>query len=398
MSSPSSYKRAGRSGQRYRKQINHKRYEKYLHGNELERTKAYEKWVESLIATHKNRITDKSLTFTTFKQMFIDELRSIIDKNTGKPKYKNRTIDEYLASLEDFDNKMKLQYINDLTYPILAAYRRKLKDQARAKKSNNYGINKKMGCNIRAFKWGMAEGFIPVINTTPLEENLDTGKVVPHTITIKEIALLVKYSPLKWQIAIKIGFYTGIRPEEMINLIKSKIDFQTGILKIQEHDENKALGIKEWAPKRNKRRPLFLPTDVLEDIKKLNPKTYIILNDEGKPYSENNFSNSFKSNLNKVNKQIRKYEADTPPIRCSYKTLRKSNISVLMDKGLDENDASLNLGHADKKTSEKHYIDPQVLEKQKEEKQLKQLEKIKSYLLELPTALYKEIQQKGDTK
>ncbi|MBR3632184.1 MAG: site-specific integrase [Elusimicrobiaceae bacterium] len=385
----SGFKRKGRNGQRYRKQINGRVYEKYFTGNKDQREQAYKKWVKQLQEKRASRAEDHSITYTEFKEKFLSYLRLAVDKGTGKPRFKDRTIEEYEYCLINFDKVMKPHYMGDMEYFTLAEYRRRIRAVADEEDANYYGVNKKMGCIIRAFKWGMTEGYVPVINTAPLEKKLDTGKIVVHTMTPREVSLLLKYSPLKWRVAIKIGYYTGVRPEEMINLLKSKINFQTGVTKIYEHDADPKRGITAWAPKRNKRRLVLLPPDVLEDIKKLQPETYIILRDNGIPYNDTNFSNSFKANLKHVNKEILRHEQDTAPVRCTYKTLRKSNITTLMDMGLDEKDASLGLGHADKKTSEKHYINALTLAKQKEREQLAQLKKVKGYILKLPQTLQK---------
>ena len=385
----SGYKRPGRNGQRYRHQINHKRYEKYFTGNKEQREFQFKEWVAQLEAKYKNRTTDNSVTYSTFKRLFLEYLRGLKDKTTGERLYQERTAEEYANYLTDFEMTMHPKYVQDITYPIVAEYRRRIRKQADDNNNNYYGVNKKMGCNMRALKWGMAEGFLPVFSMEALER-LDTGEVIVRTITPAQVALLIKYSPLTWRVGIKMGFYAGLRPEEAINFIKSKIDFKTGIVKIWEHKADPAHGITAWRPKAKKRRLVYFPQDLLDDIKKLNPATYVLTDDEGTPYSVKNFSNAFKDNLKHVNDQILRHEADTAPIQCTYKTLRKSNITALIDTGLGEKDASLELGHVDKKTSEKHYINKEVLAKQKEREQLEQINKIKAHLLKLPAALKKK--------
>lgn len=383
----SSFKRSGRAGYRYRKQIRGRVYERYFYGNREQREHEYKKWVADLESKYLTRDWDNSLTWTAFSEKFMVYIRTLTDKGTGKSKYKTRTIQEYEYSLLDFEEIMQPRYMADIEYYTLAEYRRRLRARADEEKDNYYGVNKKMGCIIRALKWGMAEGYAPLINTAPLEKNLDTGKIIVRTVGVREVALLIKYSSLKWKVGIKLGFYTGMRPEEAINLLVSKINFKTGVCKICEHSADKSRGVTEWSPKRDKRRLVLLPPDLLEDIKKLNPKTYVLSNDRGTKYEENNFSNSFKINLKHVNREILHHEPDTAPITCTYKTLRKSNITALMDMGLEEEVASLSLGHADKKTSERHYINADVLAKQQEREQLARLEKIKSYIYKLPDAI-----------
>lgn len=385
----SSFKKEGRNGYRYRYQINFKRYERYFYGNREQREHDFKIWVKELEEKHATRKEDNSMTWLSFQNMFIEFIRQEKDKTTGKPLYKSRTVEEYDHNLTDFKNTMKPGYVQDLTYPLFAAYRRKLRQRADEKNTNYYGLNKKMGSVLRAAKWGMAEGLIPVINTEPLEAPLNTGKVIVRTITPQEVGLLVKYSPPRWRVAVKIGFYAGIRPEEMIHLLVSKIDFSTGITKIWEHAADPKRGITAWAPKRDKRRLVLLPPDVLADIKKLCARTYVITNDIGEAYNEKNFSNAFKANLKEVNKQILRHEPNTSPLKCTYKTLRKSCITALMDMGMEEKEASLGLGHADKKTSERHYINPEVLEKNQEKEQRARIERAKAFVLKLPDALKK---------
>lgn len=385
----SSFKRPGRKGYRYRYQINFKRYEKYFYGNKEQREHDYKLWIKELEAKHAVRKEDNSITWLSFQNMFLGFIRTEKDKTTGKPIYKSRTVEEYSYNLTDFYNTMHPHYVQDITYPLLAEYRRKLRQRADEKHTNYYGLNKKMGSILRAAKWGMAEGLVPVINVEPLEAPLNTGKVVVHTITPQEVGLLVKYSPLRWRVAIKIGFYAGVRPEEMIHLLTSKIDFNTGITKIWEHGADPKRGITPWAPKRDKRRLVLLPPDVLADIKELGARVYVITSEDGYPYNEKNFSNAFKANLEEVNKQILRHEPNTLPLQCTYKTLRKSCITALMDMGLEEKEASLGLGHADKKTSERHYINADTLAKQQEKEQRARLEKAKAFILKLPAALKK---------
>lgn len=383
----SAYKNPKRRGYRYRKQINGRVYDKYFTGNKDQREHAYKIWVKMLEEQHARRRIDNSVTFHDFRDIFIKNLFSAKDKTTGKPSFSKRTIEEYRYSLADFERAMEVRYAGDVDYYMLADYRRKCRTLADANKENYYGVNKKVGSTIRALKWGMAEGLINVFNTAPLEEKLDTGEVIVKTLTPAQVALMVKYSSDKWRVAIKIGFCAGLRPEEMMNLLVEKINFQTGITRIWEHKADKARGITAWSPKRDKRRLVFLAPDILADIKSLSPKTYVLTNKHGDIFDSENFAQAFKKNLRLVNRQIALHEADTKPISCTYKTLRKSNITALMEMGLAEKDASLSLGHADKKTSEKHYINAETLAKRQEREQMERLERIREYLCKLPETL-----------
>lgn len=380
----SGFKRKGRHGQRYRKQINGRRYEIFFTGNKEQREAAYKAWVQKLMERHARNAVDNSITFCDFRDKFIRYIRTLQDKNTGKLIYSPRTVEEYHYCLADFERVCSLHYAGDVDYATLAHYRRVSRAAADRAQQNYYGVNKKMGSVIRALKWGMAEGLINVFSTAPLEVKLDTGEVIVKTLTADAVSLLIKYSSPKWKVAIKIGYYAGVRPEEMVHLLLSKIDFHTGITKIWEHEADKRQGITAWTPKRDKRRLVLLPPDVLQDIIQLNPKVYVLNNKHGRPFDLDNFDKAFKKNLRHVNREILRHEPNTARIDCTYKTLRKSNITALMNMGLAEEDASLSLGHANKKTSEKHYIQAETLLRHQEQKQLAQLEKIKKFILNLP--------------
>ena len=379
--------RIGRNGKRYRKQINGRVYDKWIAGNADQRERAYKEWVAELEKKHARSAVDNSITFLDFREKFVTYIRTLKDKNTGELRYSPRTVEEYRYHLAEFERVMKIRYAGNVDYAMLAEFRRKSRDAADKAKQNYYGVNKKMGSVTRALKWGMAEGLINVFNTAPLETKLDTGKVIVKTLTNSAVSLLVKYSSAKWSTAVKIGYYAGLRPEEMLNLLVSKIDFKTGITKIWEHAADQRRGIVAWAPKRDKRRLVLLPPDVLKDIKQLHPKEYVLTNKHGERYDLDNFGKAWNKNLKHVNRCILRNEPDTPPIRCTYKILRKSNITALMDMGLEEQDASLSLGHANKKTSEKHYINADTLLRQQEHAQLVQIQKIKKYILSLPKTI-----------
>lgn len=386
----SPFKRPGRTGYRYRKQINGRIYEKYFYGNKLERQDQYLLWVEKLEKENKSRRFDGSKTWDFFASAFLTHLRTLKDRRSGRPAYRPRTIDEYKQALNHFKAHLNPHYINDLTFSHVAEFRRIIKARADKNQTDYYSTNKNTACLIRALEWGMAEGFVPVINLTPLKKPLGVSKVVVSVLQPHQVALLIKYSSLKMKIAIKMGYYDGYRGEEVCNQLLQKIDPNTGHVWISENKENKPLGIHYWMPKAGKERIVFFPPDLLQDIKQLSPKgPYLITDKNGKPYSDKNFSNAFKQNLKIVNRQILEHEPDTPPISCTFKILRKTHITQMLKAGAAEKAASLYAGHADTQVTEEHYLDPAVLRQKSQTEKIANMQSVKQFVSKLPGTLKK---------
>jgi len=387
---PSGFKRPGRTGQRYRKQIGKRRYEKFFYGNKQQREEQYSKWVEVLIAKHKARSWDGSKTWEFFKDRFLSYLRTATDKRTQRPLFRPRTVAEYKYALIHFEAALSPHYLNDLSYEAVAEFRRQNKAKADREQSDYYGVNKDTGCLIRALEWGMTEGYIPVINLDSLKKQFSTSKVVVSTLQPWQMDLILKYSNAKMRVAAKMGFYAGLRPEEAYSLLLGKIDFKTGIAWVSENAEDKEGGTTFWQVKRGKDRPVYFPPDLLEDILALNsPGPYVLMDNSvpPKPYNVNNFSKAWSQNLAHVNKMILKEEADTPQVACTYKIFRKTHTTMMLQVGAEEKAASLYVGHADTQVTEEHYLDPEVLKKRQEAKQLEHLEGLKKYLKKLPDTL-----------
>lgn len=386
----SSYKKPGRTGQRYRKQIGKRRYEKYFYGNKEQREEQYKKWVEKLVQDNKERLVDGSKTWNFFKEKFLTYLRTAKDKRSGLSLFRPRTVVEYSYALEHFQTLVKPHYLNDLTYEDVAAFRRENKAKADDAATDYYGVNKDMGCLIRALEWGMTEGYIPVISLDSLKKRLEVSKVVVSVLQPWQMDLILKYSNSNMRVAAKMGYYAGLRPEEAYNVLLSKIDFNTGLVWISANEADKHTGIAFWRVKRDKDRPVYFPPDLLADIKALHsPGPYVLMDNSKppKPYNVNNFSKAWSQNLAHVNKMIIRNEADTPKIDCTYKIFRKTHTTMMLKVGAPEKDASVYVGHADTQVTEEHYLDPKVLKAQQEAKQMEHLEKVKKYLSKLPGTL-----------
>jgi integrase len=381
----SSYKAAGRSGYRYRKQINNRRYEKRFYGTKKERDEQYLAWRKELEEKQKSRNIDGSVTFDYFADQHMHYLRTVKDKTTGKNLYRPRTIEEYKYALARFKKTIRLRYMNDLTFKHVAAFRRVLRGEADAREENYYGVNKDVGAVIRAFEWGMPEAFVPVINFDIIKP-LPTGSVVVTALQPWQMDLIVKYSSLKMRVAIKLGYYGGCRPEEVYNMLLSKIDHKRRLVMITENKEDKKLGIKAWEPKGGKERPVALEDDLLEDISRLNPKgPYLLTDKNDNPFTDKNFSNAFKTNLKHVNKMILSKENDTPVIQCTFKILRKTTVTQMVARGAETEDASLYADHADTQVTEEHYLEEEVRKQAEMKQKIKHVRKVRRFLPRLKT-------------
>ncbi|MBR3603074.1 MAG: site-specific integrase [Elusimicrobiaceae bacterium] len=392
MSKISSYKKPGRRGHRYRKQINGRRYEKVFYGNKLQRDEQYKKWLEKLERDNKDRSYDGSKTWNYFKEQFLTYMRTETNKTTGRLLYRPRTIAEYTYALEHFEKLIKPHYINDLTYKDVADFRRQSKENADEAHTDYYGANKDNGCLIRALEWGMREGLVPVINLDTLKKQFTTSKVVVSVLQPWQLDMIFKYSTPNMRVAAKMGYYAGLRPEEAYSLLLEKIDFSTGIVWLSPNEDDSNRGTSFWIVKRDKNRPVFFPQDLLEDIKSLkSPGPYVLMTDEKnpRPYNVDNFSKAWKSNLKHVNDMIIRYEADTPKISCTYKIFRKTHTTMMLKVGAKEEDASLYVGHADTQVTEEHYLEAETLKSKLSAQQIAHLEKVKKYLKKLPKIVEK---------
>lgn len=386
----SSFKRPGRTGRRYRKQINGRRYEIFLRGNKEQRETQYRLWVEKLERENKSRKFDGSKTWEYFASAFLKFMRSEKDFKTGRNIWRSRTIAEYQYALDHFKEIVHPHYVQDLRPEDVAAFRRARAQEALEKGDDNYGVNKDMGCLLRAFDWGMSEGYIPFMDLTPLRNTPKrTSAPIVKVLSPWELSMLLKYSSPAMRVATRMGFEGNLRPEEMYNFLISKIDTQTGIAWVSHNDEDKKAGIRAWTVKRDKERPVFFTPETIADILSLNPKTYVLTNSNGKPFDDSTFSKEWRSNLEKVNDEILRHEKDAPKILCTYKALRKTHTTYMMRAGAKEKDVSLYVSHADTKTTERHYIDKETLRKAENQKRLAHLEAMKKFVLKLPGMIQK---------
>lgn len=386
----SSFKRPGRLGQRYRKQINGRRYEIFLTGNREQREHDYKIWVEKLERENKSRRVDGSKTWAFFTSAFLKALRTEKDAKTGKPTWRTRTIAEYSYALAHFEKIAKPHYVRDLTFEDIALFRRTKAAEAQRNGDDNYGVNKDMGCLLRAFDWGMVEGYIPYIDLTPLRNSpKKTSAPVVRVLTTWELAMLLKYSSPQMRVAVRMGFEGNLRPEEMYNFLIEKLDPKTGIAWISHNAENKNRGIRAWTVKRDKERPVYFTPDTVADILSLHAKTYLLTNENGHPLDDSTFSKHWNKNLKNVNEMILRKEENGHKIVCTYKSLRKTHTSYMIQAGAAEIDVSKYVSHADKKTTERHYIDKETLRKADAKARLEHLEQMKSFVLKLPQMVQK---------
>ena len=274
----SSFKQAGRRGFRYRKQINGRVYDKYFYGNKEQREHDYKLWVEQLEQQNRSRKFDGSKTWAYFVSAFLRSMRSEKDAKTGRLIWRTRTVAEYGYALAHFEKVVHPHYVKDLTFEHVALFRRTRVEEAQSKGDDNYGVNKDMGCLLRALDWGMVAGYIPYIDLTPVRNTpKKTSAPIVRVLTPWELSMLYKYSSPQMRVATRMGLEGNLRPEEMYNFLLEKIDPKTGIGWITHNDEDKKRGIRFWTVKRDKERPVYFTPDTIKDILSLGAKTYLLL-------------------------------------------------------------------------------------------------------------------------
>lgn len=390
MAKISSFKRRGRKGHRYRKQINNCVYEKYFYGNQEQREYQYKLWVKELIKENKTRQYDGSKTWAYFASAFIKYMRNEKDAKTGKPVWRTRTIQEYQYALDHFKALVKPNFVKDLTFDKVAEFRRKKSDIARQAGDDNYGVNKDMGCLFRALDWGMTEGHVPFIDLTPLRNTPKrTSAPIVKVLSPWELSMLLKYSSPAMQVAVRMGLEGNLRPNEMYNFLIDKINPKTGIAWISSNEEDKKRGIHAWTVKCDKERPVFFTPQTIQAILALKAKTYIFTNSRGKPFDNSSFSKEWAHNLNDVNEQIIRHEDNAPKIMCTAKSLRKTHTTYMLRAGADEKDVSLYVSHTDTKVTKRHYIEKETLRAAERRKRLAHMEKMKAFVLKLPEMVEK---------
>lgn len=386
----SGHKRPGRNGKRYRKQINGRVYEKYFVGNEDQRRRDYKLWVEMLIKENKDRKIDGSKTWAFFVSAFLKSMRNERDAKTGRPVWRTRTIAEYGYALAHFEKMIHPHYVRDLSFDDVAAFRRTRVEEAQQKGDDNYGVNKDMGCILRAFDWGMVEGYLPYIDLTPVRNTpKKTSAPVVRVLTPWELAMLYKYSSPQMRVATRMGLEGNLRPEEMYNFLIEKLDPKTGIAWITHNDEDKQRGIRAWTVKRDKERPVYFTPETVKDILSLGATTYLLMNERGKPLTDNTFSHAWNNNLKRVNNMILRKEPNGHAITGTYKSLRKTHTTYMLEVGADKEDVSKYVSHAEVKTTERHYIDKEMLRKVDAQERLAHLARMKKFVSKLPKMVQK---------
>jgi len=386
----SGFKKSGRNGQRYRKQINGRRYEIYLTGNTEQRKHDYKEWVAMLEKENRSRKIDNSKTWAFFVSAFLKSMRAEKDAKTGKPIWRTRTIAEYGYALAHFESVVHPHFVKDLSFEDVAAFRRSRVEDAQARGDDNYGVNKDMGCLLRALDWGMVEGYLPYIDLTPVRNTpKKTSAPIVRVLTPWELSMLYKYSSPQMRVATRMGLEGNLRPEEMYNFLIEKIDAKTGIAWVTHNDEDKRRGIRAWTVKRDKERPVYFTPETIKDIFSLGAKTYLLTNENGKPLTDNTFSHAWKNNLKRVNDMILRREPDGHKILCTYKSLRKTHTTYMLQAGAAKEDVSKYVSHAEVKTTERHYIDKEMLRKADAKMRLEHLERMKKYVSKLPKMVKK---------
>lgn len=386
----SSFKQAGRRGYRYRKQINGRVYDKYFHGNKEQREHDYKLWVEQLEQQNRSRKFDGSKTWSYFVSAFLKSMRAEKDAKTGKPIWRTRTVAEYGYALAHFEKVVHPHYVKDLTFEQVALFRRTRVEEAQSKGNDNYGVNKDMGCLLRALDWGMVEGYIPYIDLTPVRNTpKKTSAPIVRVLTPWELSMLFKYSSPQMRVATRMGLEGNLRPEEMYNFLIEKIDPKTGIGWVTHNDEDKKRGIRFWTVKRDKERPVYFTPDTIKDILSLGAKTYLITNEDGKPLNDNTFSKHWNKNLKRVNDMILRREPDGHKILCTYKSLRKTHTTYMLQAGAAKEDVSKYVSHAAVRTTERHYIDKEMLRKADAKARLEHLARMKKFVSMLPKMVQK---------
>lgn len=380
----------GRNGKRYRKQINGRIYDKWITGNADQRERAYREWVEQLEKENRARKFDGSKTWTFFVRAFLKSMRNEKDAKTGRPVWRTRTIAEYGYALAHFEKMIHPHYVRDLSFDDVAAFRRTRVEEAQQKGDDNYGVNKDMGCLLRAFDWGMVEGYLPYIDLAPVRNTpKKTSAPVVRVLTPWELAMLYKYSSPQMRVATRMGLEGNLRPEEMYNFLIEKLDPKTGIAWITHNDEDEKRGIRAWTVKRDKERPVYFTPETVKDILSLGATTYLLMNEKGKPLTDNTFSHAWNNNLKRVNNMILRREPNGHPVTGTYKSLRKTHTTYMLQAGADKEDVSKYVSHAEVKTTERHYIDKEMLRKVDAQERLAHLARMKKFVSKLPKMVQK---------
>ncbi|MGB2579424.1 integrase [Elusimicrobium simillimum] len=344
----------GHNKYRGRIMINNRIFTKYFSENKLESEKQCKAWKEYLKLQFKERY-DGAKSWIFFRTHFLEWLGQ--NKSKYNDAYKTRTIQEYIYAFDKTEQILSPRYMADITIKELGILKTELEKDAVLKRVGFYGANKVLICFKAAIKWGIERGYVPDMSLGAVKL-LQVSKIKVKIFTPKEIELMLKYSPPKWRAAILLGFDSGCRPEEVYNLLLNKLDLTNGFAWVSPNKEDKQNSITSWTPKAGKSRLIRLTPRTIDEIKKIDSKSlYLITDRSNKPYKDTNFSNSFKQNLENINKQIEENETTPVLIRGTFKLLRKSYCTTRQGEGAALEDISNSMAHNNEAITIEHYTD-----------------------------------------
>lgn len=242
--------------------------------------------------------------------------------------YKRDLLDFY-----EFIQEMNLDY-KSVTRSNLRSFLFKLKDKNLTKKT----ISRKIS-GVRSFyRFLLKEGYI---NKNPLL-TLELPKVekrLPTFLTEEEALKLINYPDkktilgLRDNLILKMLYSTGMRVSELVSLRISELDLERGEVVIK--------------GKGNKERVVFLPEDILEDIKfyiqkRKKNSNFLFLNRKGKLLTDK----GIRLLVEKYAKKVIPYKKITPH------TLRHTFATHLLTNGADLRSVQELLGHTKLSTTQ----------------------------------------------
>lgn len=242
--------------------------------------------------------------------------------------YKRDLLDFY-----EFIQEMNLDY-KSVTRSNLRSFLFKLKDKNLTKKT----ISRKIS-GVRSFyRFLLKEGYI---NKNPLL-TLELPKVekrLPTFLTEEEALKLINYPDkktilgLRDSLILKMLYSTGMRVSELVSLRISELDLERGEVVIK--------------GKGNKERVVFLPEDILEDIKfyiqkRKKNSNFLFLNRKGKLLTDK----GIRLLVEKYAKKVIPYKKITPH------TLRHTFATHLLTNGADLRSVQELLGHTKLSTTQ----------------------------------------------
>lgn len=206
-------------------------------------------------------------TFGTLADLWLD----------SKGQLEAATLDQYATAVRFWKGLLgEHTPITDLTYQVLSSKIGK-HPWPSPKAHNNYLIALR---GIFAFEYsGRRSGDNPLIGI----RNLKVVKKLPDPLTGNERNLILadmykRYDPRIYAY-FSFAFYTGMRPEEIIALHWSDIDFQTGVARVQRVRTFK--GTERDGSKTHTERDVDLVPKALEAIEMMKPYTFMKRDESG---------------------------------------------------------------------------------------------------------------------